>query len=233
MGEMISVTLPFADRFEAGGLLADELAGRQLAPNAVVFGLARGGVPVGFEVADRLGLPLDVVVARKIGVPWQPELAMGAMAGSFRVLNAGLIETLAISEAQVAEIVEREQAEVARREALYRGGRPPLALQGKTAILVDDGLATGATMLASVRYVRTLRPRGVIVAVPVGSEDGCVLVRSEVDQLICLAIPESFIAVGEWYRDFSQTADDEVRNLLSMRRHGLSRKPRENFELKD
>jgi len=209
------VHLPFEDRVEAGRLLADELKLRKLDPRAVIFALTRGGVPVGFEVADRLRLPLDVIVARKIGVPWQPELAMGAIAGSIEVLDAPMIDQLGIPDEDVQSIVAREREEMRRREQVFREGRPAVDPAGRTAVIVDDGLATGSTMLAAVRYARALRPSVLVIAVPVGSRGACARLRGEVDELVCLAVPELFYAVGEWYRDFDQVTDDEVRRLLA------------------
>ena len=159
------IHVPFADRLEAGQLLATELSRHVPGPNSVVLALARGGVPVGFAVANRLNLPLDVVVARKLGVPWQPELAMGAIAGTARVLNTRIINELQISDEDVEKIVTRELAEMRRREELYRGGQPPAVLHGQAAILVDDGLATGSTMLAAIRHARSLKPAKVIIGI--------------------------------------------------------------------
>lgn len=207
--------LPFADRLAAGSLLGNELMHRTGDRNAIVLGLARGGVPVGFAVANRLDLPLDVIVARKLGIPWQPELAMGAVAGTARVLNEEILAELKIFSDQVEKVIAREQAEMKRREDLYRGGQAAPALDGHTAILVDDGLATGSTMLAAVRHARNLRSSRIIVAAPVGSNDACERLRQEADDVVCLAIPAFFYAVGEWYRDFRQVGDDEVRNLLA------------------
>ena len=212
------VHLPFTDRVEAGRLLAKELALHDIG-DAVVLGLARGGVPVGFAVADRLHLPLDVIVARKLGVPWQPELAMGAIAGMARILDGRMIRELEISDEEVEEIVGREQAEMRRREGLYRQGEPALDLHGQTAILVDDGLATGSTMMAAVRHVRSLKAAGVVIGIPVGSRQACDRLRKEADDIVCLATPELFFAVGEWYRDFRQVSDTEVRNLLAQSHH--------------
>jgi putative phosphoribosyl transferase len=208
------IHLPFADRSEAGRLLAAELSRRTDIGNATVLALARGGVPVGFEVANRMGLPLDAIVVRKIGVPWQPELAMGAMAGTALILNKPMLAELEISDEEVQKVVRREQAEMTRREELYREGRSAPDLHGQTAILVDDGLATGSTMLAAVRHARSLKSAKVVVGVPVGSRDACDHLRKEADDVVCLAIPEFFYAVGEWYRNFQQVSDDEVRNLL-------------------
>jgi putative phosphoribosyl transferase len=217
------VHLPFADRVEAGRLLAKELSLLNIR-SAVVVGLARGGVPVGFALADRLHLPLDVIVARKLGVPWQPELAMGAIAGTARVLDGPMIRELGISDEEVEEIVAREQAEMKRREELYRAGEPALDLNGQTAILVDDGLATGSTMIAAVHHASSLHAAGIVIAIPVGSRHACDRLRLEADNLVCLAIPELFFAVGEWYRDFAQVSDGEVQDLLEQthrRVHGL------------
>ncbi len=215
------VNLPFENRVEAGRLLADELKRRKPEPNGVIFGLTRGGVPVAFEVADRLRLPLDVIVARKIGVPWQPELAMGAIAGSVEVLDEQMIDQLGIADEDVKSIVAREAAEMKRRERAFREGRPALNTDGRTAVIVDDGLATGSTMLAAVRYARTLKPSKLIIAVPVGSHGACARLRREADELVCLCVPELFFAVGEWYRDFEQVTDDEVRRLLAESRKQL------------
>jgi putative phosphoribosyl transferase len=213
------VHLPFRDRREAGRLLADELSLRNIAQNTVVLALARGGVPVGFAVADRLRLQLDVIVARKLGVPWQPELAMGAIAGTARVLDNRMIRQLGISDEEVADIVTSEQTEMRRREELYRGGEPALDLHGKSVILIDDGLATGSTLLAAVSYVQSLEPEGVTIGVPVGSREACNRLRNKVNDLVCLAIPEPLVAVGKWYQDFQQVSDNEVKNLLVESRH--------------
>lgn len=218
------VRLPFADRVEAGRLLAKELSSReaiQLWDKAVVLALTRGGVPVGFAVADRLRLPLDIIVVRKLGVPWQPELAMGAIANGTRILDDRTIRRLGISAQDIDEIVSREEEEMKRREDLYRGGRPAVDLHGKVAILVDDGLATGSTMLAAVRHVRRLEPARIVIAVPVGAREACTRLRREVDDLICLATPARFFAVGEWYRDFDQVSDAEVEHLLGESRQQL------------
>jgi putative phosphoribosyl transferase len=209
------VHLPFTDRFEAGRLLADQLAFHKVAGDAVVLALPRGGVPVGFTVAERLHLPLDVVVARKLGVPWQPELAMGAIAGAVRVLDEELVQEFGIDSEEVEGIVRREQVEVKRREEIYRGGRPPLELRGRTVILVDDGIAMGSTMTAAARYVQSLNPAAVIIAVPIGSRPACLRLAKEGDDLVCLAGPEPFLAVGQWYQDFHPVSDIEVQNLLA------------------
>jgi len=209
------VHLPFVDREEAGRLLAEELSQRKIGKDAIILALTRGGVPVGYEVADRLHLPLDVIVVRKLGVPWQPELAMGAIAGAARFLDDRTVQALGISDEDVDKTIAREQAEMKRREELYRGGKPAPDLHGKSAVLIDDGLATGSTMLAAVRHARSLKPAKLIIGVPVGSEEATARLRSEADELVCLATPEFFSAVGEWYRDFKQVDDAEVEKLLA------------------
>ncbi len=218
------IRLPFEDRMEAGRLLASELAQRKISPQSVVLALTRGGVPVGFAVADRLNLPLDCIVARKIGVPWQPELAMGAIAGSARVMDDRMIEQLGIAPEDVDEIVRREQAEMKRREELYRGGKPGPDLRHHTALLIDDGLATGSTMLAAVHHAQSMKPARIVIGVPVGSSEACHRLGKEVDELVCLATPELFFAVGEWYRDFPQVSDNEVQYMLTESRRQLRRK---------
>jgi len=206
--------LPFQDRSEAGRLLAAEVAMHDLA-NPIVLALPRGGLAIGIEVAERLKAPLDVVVVRKLGVPWQPELAMGAMAGTTRIVDQQLVDQLHISESDIEAVVAREAKEMERREELYRGNRPAPDLTGRTVILVDDGLATGSTMLAAVRHVRAAHPQKVIVAVPVASAQACSRFKKEADECICLAKPEPFFAVGEWYGDFRQVTDSEVQAMLN------------------
>jgi len=215
------VRLPFEDRIQAGRLLAEELDRRGISGNEVILALTRGGVPVGFEVADRLRLQLDVIVARKIGVPWQPELAMGAIAGSVRILDEAMIRQLGIRDEDVESIIAREREEMNRRERVFRENSPALNPKGRTAVVVDDGLATGSTMVAAARYVRSLAVSKLVIAVPVGSRDACARLRSEADELVCLATPERFFAVGEWYRDFRQVSDNEVRRLLAASRKQL------------
>ncbi len=200
-------------------MLADQLTFHKVPENAVVVALPRGGVPVGFAIAERLHIPLDVAVARKLGVPWQPELAMGAIAGTVRVLDEHLIQELAIGHEEVDSIVSREQAEMNRREELYHGGALPLDLRGRSVILVDDGIAMGSTMTAAARYVKSLGPEEVIIAVPSGSRQTCMRLISEVDDLVCLAAPEPFYSVGQWYLDFHQVSDIEVQDLLARSRH--------------
>lgn len=181
----------------------------------VVLGLARGGVPVAAEVARALAAPLDVLVVRKLGVPGHEELAFGAVAsGGLRVLNPDVANHLA--DDVVARVTAREKDELAAREARYRGGRTPLDLRGRTVVLVDDGLATGASMRAAVGAVRQHDPAAVVVAVPVGAAPTCALLEAEADTVLCPAMPEPFLAVGAWYHDFSPTTDEEVRRLLTV-----------------
>lgn len=216
--------LPFANRSEAGALLADELSQHHLPKNTVVLGMARGGVPVAYEVAERLGLELDTVVARKLGVPWQPELAMGAIAGTARILDQDLIRQLEITPEDVNAALVREVQTMKRREELYRDGRPAIDITHRPVVIVDDGIATGSTLLAAIRHARNLRALKVIAAVPVGSQEGCARIRHEAEGTvcICLAMPADFSAVGLWYLQFSQVSDDEVRSLLAKgrQRHG-------------
>ncbi len=213
------IQLPFKDRDEAGRLLGAKLATCQFPENTIVLGLARGGVGVGFPVAAQLGVPLDIVVVRKVGVPDQPELAMGAIAGGeVQTLDQQLIRYLEVSPAEVQVVIASEKAEAARRERLYRQGRPAPELQGRTVILVDDGLATGSSMLAAVRYVKSLQPASVVVAVPVGSSQACQQLIKEADDCVCLATPEPFHGVGVWYMDFRQTTDRDVERLLEQSR---------------
>ena len=224
----MNIHLPFADRVEAGRLLAGEVSSRITDSSqeaVVVLALTRGGVPVGFQLADRMHIPLDIVVVRKLGVPRQPELAMGAIAGESPILDERTIEQLGVSADDVEDTIMREQFEMKRREALYREGNPALDLHGRSVILVDDGLATGSTMLAAVRHVRALNAARVIIGVPVGSKDACDRLRREADDLVCLAAPHPFFAVGEWYRNFEQVSDAEVRYLLAECRDQFRRYP--------
>ena len=206
----------FTDRQEAGRALAAALSAHAHAPTTQVLALPRGGVPVGVEVASALALPLDVLCVRKLGVPWQEELAMGAVApGGVTYLDRAIIGTLAIPEAAVTAAIARESRELERRAITYRAGRPPLNCLGQTALLVDDGLATGATMRAAVRAARALGAERVIVAVPVGPPGSCEALAREADACLCLRRPEGFVAVAQWYRDFPQVTDDEVVAALA------------------
>jgi putative phosphoribosyl transferase len=205
----------FQDRREAGRVLARAIKAEREWSDAIVLGLPRGGVPVAFEVSLELSLPLDILVVRKLGVPGQEELAMGAIAsGGTVVINQIVVHELGISLETIEQAAEREKLEIARRERAYRDGRPPARIEGRTAILIDDGLATGSSMLAAARSLRP-HARQIIVAVPVGAQSTCEQLRSEVDQIICAITPEQFVAVGSFYRDFEQTTDEEVRALLS------------------
>ncbi len=208
------VHLPFHDRLEAGRILGAEVARRNFSEPRIVLGLTRGGVPVARGVAAALGAPLDVVVVRKLGVPWQPELAMGAIAGDVKTLDNRLIQEIGVSETELETILDRETTEAERREKLFRQGRPAPDLAGQTVILVDDGLATGSSMLAAIRYVDNARPSRVVVAVPVGSAQACHHLKGMVSDCICLAAPEPFYAVGAWYDDFAQVTDAEVQRIL-------------------
>ena len=215
------VHLPFHDREEAGRILADHLVFHKLANEATVLALPRGGVPVGYAIASRLRLRLDVLIVRKLGVPWQPELAMGAIAGGVRVLDERMITELGISSEAIDRVAELEEAEIKRRETLYRRGKKPLELSERAVILVDDGLATGSTMSAAARCVARLRPARLIIAIPVGSRDACARLLKEADDVLCLATPEPFIAVGRWYQHFEQTSDAEVESLLAKNREDM------------
>lgn len=205
----------FPDRTEAGRLLAARLEKYAGKPDVIVLALPRGGVPVAYEVARALHAPMDVFVVRKLGIPGQEELAMGAVAtGGVRVLNDQVVRGLGIPDYVIDAVVDWETEELKRRERVYRGDRPPPGVRGRTVILVDDGLATGSTMLAAVRALRQQGPARIVVAVPVASPDTCELLKAHVDEVVCAATPEPFYAVGLWYRDFSQTTDEEVRELL-------------------
>ncbi len=205
------MTRPFADRAAAGEVLAERLAAYAGRSDVVVLALPRGGVPVGYEVAKRLAAPLDVFLVRKLGAPGQEELAMGAIAsGDVVVLNPEVVQALKIPRDELTQEVERERHELARREQTYRGSRPALDVRGKTAILIDDGLATGSTMRAAVEALKRRDPARIIVAVPVGARSTCDELRSVADELICALAPEPFRAVGLWYDDFEQISDDEV-----------------------
>jgi putative phosphoribosyl transferase len=205
----------FRNRLHAGRALAAHLAAYAGRDDVQVLALPRGGVPVAFEVAQALGAPLDVLVARKLGVPQHSEYAMGAVARGVLVIDEALLQRISLDRALLQAVIDDEQRELERRERLYRGDRPPPVLRGRTAILVDDGLATGATMRAAARALRAMGPARSVVAVPVAAADTCAALREEADEVVCAATPEPFRAVGCWYEDFSQTGDGEVRELLA------------------
>jgi predicted phosphoribosyltransferase len=208
----------FRNRNEAGRLLAEKLTAYANRPDVLVLALPRGGVPVAYEVAGALGAPVDVFVVRKLGVPGYEELAMGAVAtGGVRVLNDQIVQQLGLPEYVIDAVAAREQQELARRERVYRGGRRPADVRGWTVILVDDGLATGATMRAAVVALRQLQPARIVIAIPTASPETCEELKAEVDDIVCAITPEPFLAVGHWYEDFSQTTDREVRDLLARR----------------
>jgi putative phosphoribosyl transferase len=207
--------LRFRDRRHAGAVLASQVQHLAGSPS-VVLALPRGGVPVGYEVARALGIPLDVFVVRKLGLPGHPELAMGAIAsGGVRVMNEDVVALYRPSAAAIEAVTRAELIELERRERAYRARQQPLPIEGRTVILVDDGLATGSTMRAAVLAIRRLRPARVIVAVPVGARETCEALREVADEVVCALTPDPFSAVGLWYVDFSQTTDEEVRHLLS------------------
>jgi putative phosphoribosyl transferase len=206
----------FKDRAEAGRLLAERLAGYSGRLDVVVLALPRGGVPVAFEIVRALRVPLDVFLVRKLGVPGHEELAMGAIAsGGLRVLNDGVIQALRIAPEVIEQVTAEERVELERREQAIRAGMVPIDRKGRTVILVDDGLATGSTMRSAVAAIRREQVAYLVVAVPVAAPDTAAALRPQVDELVCLMTPEPFLAVGRWYRDFRQTSDEEVRELLA------------------
>ena len=205
----------FQDRYEAGQVLAHRLAAYARRPDVIVLALPRGGLPVGVEVARGLAASLDVFLVRKLGVPGQEELAMGAIAsGGVSVINREVVEMYHIPQSVIAEVVAAEQHELARREHLYRGDRPPPAVAGQTVILVDDGLATGSSMRAALAALHTQSPAWLVVAVPVAAQPVCQALSGEANEVVCVLTPDPFYAVGLWYENFSQISDDDVRRLL-------------------
>ena len=205
----------FKNRVHAGQYLAERLMQYASVADAVVLGLPRGGVVVAHEIAVKLGLPLDIFLVRKLGVPGYEELAMGAIAsGGIRVMNEEVMQQIRISDSEIEAVVKREEMELKRRETAYRGNRPQLDVKGLTVILVDDGLATGATMRAAVTALKRQKPLRIVIAVPTASPDVCDEFRAEVDEILCGITPAPFHAVGAWYEDFSQTTDEEVQKLL-------------------
>lgn len=216
---MIRTNARFADRIDAGRRLAEALADYEGRADVVVYGLPRGGVPVAAEVASALGAPLDVLVVRKLGVPGQPELAMGAVAsGGVRVLNQEVLRQLRVKEEQLERITEEQRREVREREQRFRGDAEAPEIEGKTALVIDDGIATGSTMRASVEALRELGPDKIVVAVPVASYSACEDMEEVADEVICLETPSPFRAVGAWYEKFDQTSDAEVKQLLEQAR---------------
>jgi putative phosphoribosyl transferase len=208
----------FLDRRDAGKQLAERLMHYRGLPEVLVLGLPRGGLPVAFEVARKLHTPLDIFLVRKLGAPGHEELAMGAIAsGGVRVLNRDVIRELSIAESDIEAVAAREELELERRERDYRGDCPTLEVRGRTTILIDDGLATGATMRAAIAALRRLDAGKIVVAAPVAAPRTCADMELEVDEMVCLASPQWFEAVGEWYEDFTQITDGEVRNLLRKR----------------
>ena len=207
----------FRDRSEAGRILAEKLAAYANRPDVLVLALPRGGVPVGFEVARALNVPLDIFLVRKLGVPGHEELAMGAIAsGGVRVLNDDVVRHLRIPDEIIVTVAKKEQQELERRESAYRGDRASPEIRDRTIILIDDGLATGSTMRAAAEALRKQQPDKVIVAVPIASPETCDEFRTEVDEIVCARTPQPFYSVGIWYEDFSQTSDEEVRDLLEL-----------------
>ena len=220
------MTSPFDNRRDAGRQLAGALQHYANRPDVLVLALPRGGVPVAFEVAQALSAPLDVFMVRKLGVPGHEELAMGAIAtGGLTVLNDSVVQGLQITPQELDRVAAAEREELARREREYRGDRPPPEVQGRTVILIDDGLATGSTMRAAAAALRQQAPARIVIAVPVSSPQTCRELGAEVDEIVCLITPEMFYAVGMWYIDFSPTTDDEVRDLLRQGGNGSNNHP--------
>lgn len=206
----------FRDRSEAGHELARHLAHYAGCPDVIVLALPRGGAPVAFALAADLRVPMDLFLVRKLGVPWQPELAMGAVAsGGVRVIARDVVRTCGITEEQIERASAEQNAVLQQNERILRNGRPAPNLNARIAILVDDGLATGSTMRAAIAAVRAQQPQRIVVAVPVGAESTCTQLRQEVDEMVCASTPEPFWAVGQWYADFSPVSDQEVRELLA------------------
>jgi putative phosphoribosyl transferase len=214
------MSIKFRTRTEAGKLLARELTAYANCQDLLVLGLPRGGVPVAYEVAKALDAPLDICLVRKIGVPGHRELAMGAIASAgVRVLNYDVVSSLAISEQIINQVTANELQELQRRDRAYRGDRPPLNVKNRTIILVDDGIATGSTMRAAVTLLQQQQPHRIVVAVPIAPPETCEQLSEQVDEVVCLKMPEHMYAVGVWYEDFSQTTDDEVCYLLAKQSH--------------
>lgn len=221
------VRLPYLNRVQAGRALAESLAHYARHAEVLALALPRGGVPVAYEVSELLEIPLDLMLVRKLGVPGQQELAMGAIAtGGARLINENVVEPLDISPEVIEDVVRRERAELDRRQREYRGDRPLPHVIGHTILLIDDGLATGASMRVAVAALRQQHPKRVVVAVPVGPPDTVELIRQEADEVICPATPEPFFGVGQWYLNFEQTTDDEIQDLLERAWQRQERLPR-------
>jgi len=215
MAHIPTPQLPFRNRVQAGQLLAEALRDYAARSDVIVLALPRGGVPVAFEVARALKAPLDLMLVRKLGTPGQEELAMGAIAsGGVRVLNDEVVHMLRISADVIEVVARREHKELERRQKAYRGDRPPPQLAGKCVILIDDGIATGATIRSAVRAVRAQAPLRIVVAAPMAPGETVDVLKQEADEVVCLATPEPFNAIGCWYHEFPQTSDDEVKDLL-------------------
>jgi putative phosphoribosyl transferase len=217
------MTAQFQNRTQAGELLATKLTAYAKRPDVLVLGLPRGGVPVAFEVAKALNVPLDIILVRKLGVPTQPELAMGAIAtGGVLVLNDDVVNWLGISQAEIDAVAQREMQELERRDRLYRGNRPLPHVENRTVILVDDGIATGSTLRAAIAALRQQQPQQIIVAVPVAPASVCQRLQTEVDKVVCAIEAEEFSSISLWYEEFSQTTDEEVRALLAEAANGYT-----------
>lgn len=212
----------FRNRRDAGQKLAQKLSHYASRPDVIVLALPRGGVPVGYEVSRALHVPLDIFIVRKLGLPGQEELAIGAIAsGGIRVLNEDILRMLPLPSELIERVAQRELQELQRRERLYRGDRPPPDVRDRTVILVDDGLATGASMRAAVQALRAQNPKRIVVAVPTAAPEACEAFEKEVDEVVCAITPEPFLGVGRWYEDFSQTTDEGVRLFLEDARRQL------------
>jgi predicted phosphoribosyltransferase len=219
-----AISLPFQDRFAGGRALAALLSRYAGRNDVLILALPRGGVPVAYEIARALQAPLDVLLVRKLGVPGHEELAMGALAsGGTRVLHDSVIYELNIPDEVIERVSAREQQELERREQLFRAGRPPLDVSGRVVILVDDGLATGSTMRAGAQALRQMKPEKLVIAVPVGAEETCASLASAADEVVCVATPHPFHAVGLWYEEFPQNTDDEVCALLARAQEEINR----------
>jgi putative phosphoribosyl transferase len=221
-----TLTVHFRDRRDAGRQLGRDLLEYADRADVIVLALPRGGVPVGYEVAQAIHAPLDVFIVRKLGVPGREEYAMGAIAsGGIRLVDEHVVTQLHITERDIERVAEQEQRELERRERQYRGRRPQPDIAGRVAILVDDGLATGASMRVAVAALRQEHPGRIVVAVPVAPPETCDMLRREADHVVCAVTPEPFLAVGLWYEDFAQTTDEEVHELLERGRHELAPAP--------